>query len=126
MFTTALLCLLLSSVPENDDKGPTIQTQFIAKWEYKLVASDAETSPEKLQGQLDVLGEQGWELTAVIPRRSVSTADTLLFKRRKESNDVDISFQPEIGIVTIRGEKSAVERTVNVIEEIKKKTDTSR
>ena len=122
MFTTLLCCLLLISVPENDDKGPTKQTQFVAKWEYTLVASDAETSPEKLQGKLDVLGDQGWELTAVIPRRSVSAADTLLFKRRKESNDVDISFQPEIGLVTIRGEKSAVERTVNVIEEIKKKT----
>jgi hypothetical protein len=121
MFTISLFCLLLTSVPENDDKGQTIQTQFIAKWEYKLVASDAETSPEKLQGQMDLLGDQGWELTAVIPRRSVSAADTLLFKRRKESNDVDISFQPEIGLVTIRGEKSAVERTVNVIEEIKKK-----
>ena len=121
MFTTALFGLLLICVPGDDDKGPTIQTQFISRWEYKQVASDAATVPEKLQSKLDLLGEQGWELTAVIARRSESSSDTLIFKRRKTSKDVDIDFIPEMNLVRIRGDKVDVEKTVQVIEEIKKK-----
>ena len=120
------MSLLLICVPGNEDKNPTIQTQLIIKWEYKQVARDVATAPEKLQTQLDALGEQGWELTAVITRRTATDSDTLLFKRRKASNDVDIAFQPEMGLITIRGEKSAVERTVKVIEEIKKQSNPSK
>jgi len=126
MITTCLMGLLFLCVGGNDDKAPTLRTQFITRWEYKQVASDAATASEKTQAQLDLLGEQGWELTAVIARRSESGSDTLLFKRRKASNDVDIDFQPEMGLITIRGDKKAVERTVNVIEEIKKKADSRK
>ena len=125
MIATCLMSLLLICA-DGEIKEPTIQTQFIAKWEYKQIDSYAETAPEKLQTQLDLLGEQGWELTAVIARRSVSGSDTLLLKRRKASNDVDIVFQPEMGLITIRGDKNAVERTSKVIEEIKKKTSPSK
>jgi hypothetical protein len=126
MITTFLMSLLLICADGENEKAPTIQTQSIVRWEYKLLASDNSTAPEKLQNQLDLLGEQGWELTAIIARRSKSDSDTLIFKRRKASNDVDISFQPEMGLITIRGDKKAVEKTVQVIEEIKKQASPSK
>ncbi len=125
MITTFLMSLLFLCGGGGDEKAPTLRTQVITRWEYKQVAGDAAMASEKLQAQLDLLGEQGWELTAVIARRSESGSDILLFKRRKASNDVDIDFQPELGLITIRGDKKDVEKTVNVIEEIKKKAATS-
>ena len=126
MITACVMGLLLICVNENDDKSPTIQTQYLTKWEYKQVAVDAEIESEKLQSKLELLGEQGWELTSIITRRSATGADTLLFKRRKESKDVDIAFLPEMGLIKISGDKSAVKQLVNVIEETKKKSIPSK
>ena len=112
-----LLFICADGTDGNDVKPQVIQTEF-TKWEYKQVANAG-------QLQLNELGDQGWELTAVIASRTPTGADIMIFKRRKPSIDVEIGSQPELGLMTIRGDREAVEKVTKLIDEIKKRLDAS-
>ena len=51
-----------------------------SQWEYKVVSVD-DSEPESLQGKLNELGKQGWELSE---RLGGNRQPRLVFKRRKE------------------------------------------
>jgi len=96
------------------------------QWSYKQFLCDANLSTDLLQLQLESLGKQGWELTGVIARRTATGSDILLFKRMMISDDVDIIFQPEIGIVTVRGSKDKVDKLEKVLNDIQANTDAAK
>ncbi len=98
---------------------PTIVASITTKWEYKQVRWDSKTDSVTMQAQLDSLGEQGWELSGMIARRSPEGNDILLFKRSKDSDDASIEFIEALNLAIVRGSKTAVEKTLSQIQAVK-------
>ena len=98
---------------------PTIVASITTKWEYKQVQWDSKTDSVTMQAQLDSLGEQGWELSGMIARRSPEGNDILLFKRSKDFDDASIEFIEALNLAIVRGSKTAVEKTLSQIQAVK-------
>lgn len=98
---------------------PTIVTSITNKWEYKQIPWTPTTETAAMQSQLDTLGDQGWELSGTIARRTTEGSDILLFKRGKDSEDATIEFVENLDLIVVRGSKTAVERTVTKIQAAK-------
>lgn len=74
-------------------------------WQYKLVQADFGRDADKQQKRMNELGDDGWELAGVVPRRSETGPDTLLFKRMKSSDGPS-----ETDATTVRGSKNQAKK----------------
>lgn len=113
------MALAISASVSGVAADPAIVTSIAAKWEYKQVQWDSKADSVAMQSQLDALGDQGWELSGTIARRSPEGSDILLFKRSKDSDDISIEFVEELNMVIVRGSKSAVEKTLSQMQTVK-------
>lgn len=117
-FLLVIACLFGQTTAANPNDQKVI-VSITAKWEYKQISWDAKANTAAMQTQMDALGDQGWELTGTIARRTPDGADILLFKRNRVSDDVSIEFLEELDLAIVRGSKEAVEKTLSTIKSIK-------